>query len=97
MRDHFCVVCLIFGKRLREPSVRDLELMYLTSGPVLALCLQRVNAVKKLLELLGPEDPVQARNVQDLHFWRPAMALTDCITASMVVVFTELFVMLTIW
>ncbi|GAA6091411.1 dynein axonemal assembly factor 8 [Tachysurus ichikawai] len=73
----------LINRSEHQPSVRDLELMYLTSGPVLALCLQRVNAVKKLLELLGPEDPVQARNVQDLHFWRPAMALTDCITASM--------------
>lgn len=33
------------------------------------MCLQRVNAVHKLLELLGPEDPVQART-KDLHFWR---------------------------
>lgn len=42
---------------------------YLTSGPVLAVCLQRVNAVKKLLELLGPEDPAQART-EDLPIWR---------------------------
>ncbi|XP_026786019.3 dynein axonemal assembly factor 8 isoform X3 [Pangasianodon hypophthalmus] len=60
---------LINGNHLGEPSERDLELKYLTSGPVLALCLQRVNAVKRLLELLGPEDPAQAR-LEDLHFWR---------------------------
>ncbi|KAK3532728.1 hypothetical protein QTP86_028097, partial [Hemibagrus guttatus] len=60
---------LISGKHVCEPSKRDPELKYLTSGPVLALCLQRLNAVHKLLELLGPEDPVQART-KDLHFWR---------------------------
>ncbi|KAG7316913.1 hypothetical protein KOW79_019211 [Hemibagrus wyckioides] len=60
---------LISGKHLCDPSETDSELKYLTSGPVLALCLQRVNAVHKLLELLGPEDPVQART-KDLYFWR---------------------------
>ncbi|KAF7691042.1 hypothetical protein HF521_011339 [Silurus meridionalis] len=60
---------VINGKHLLESSDRDSESEYLTSGPVLALCLQRVNAVKKLLELLGPEDLAQART-EDLHFWR---------------------------
>lgn len=63
------VQALINGKRPCEPSERDSEFKYLTSGPVLALCLQRVNAVKRLLELLGPEDPAQART-EDLHVWR---------------------------
>ena len=27
------------------------------------MCLQRENAVKKLLDMLGPEDPVIARNL----------------------------------
>lgn len=33
------------------------------SGPSLALCLLRVNAIKRLLELMGPEDPVEARTI----------------------------------
>ena len=33
----------------------------MTSGPVVALCLQRENAVGCLLEVLGPSDPRAAR------------------------------------
>ncbi|XP_066530842.1 dynein axonemal assembly factor 8 isoform X2 [Hoplias malabaricus] len=51
------------------PSEKVEEVKYLTSGPVLALCLQRVNAVKRLLELLGPEDPAQAC-AEEQHLWR---------------------------
>uniref|UniRef100_A0A671QZW5 Uncharacterized protein n=1 Tax=Sinocyclocheilus anshuiensis TaxID=1608454 RepID=A0A671QZW5_9TELE len=39
------------------------------SGPSLALGLLRVNAVKRLLELMGPEDPVEARTI-DQTLWR---------------------------
>ncbi|XP_030814278.1 uncharacterized protein C16orf71 homolog [Camarhynchus parvulus] len=42
---------------------------YLTSGTALVLCLQRPNAVKKLMDLLGPEDP-QLAQALDLHLWR---------------------------
>ncbi|KAL7829819.1 hypothetical protein AOLI_G00307040 [Acnodon oligacanthus] len=45
------------------------ELKNLASGLALALCLQRVNAVKRLLELLGPEDPAEAC-AGDQHLWR---------------------------
>ena len=34
---------------------------HMTSGPVVALCLQRENAVGRLLEVLGPSDPRAAR------------------------------------
>ena len=33
----------------------------MTSGPVVVLCLQRENAVGRLLDLLGPSDPVEAK------------------------------------
>lgn len=36
---------------------------YLTSGASLLMCLQRENAVKKLLDLLGPDDPIIARDL----------------------------------
>ncbi|KAL8175132.1 UNVERIFIED_CONTAM: hypothetical protein K2H54_014125 [Gekko kuhli] len=42
---------------------------YLTSGSSFALCLQRENAVKKLLDLLGPEDAKRARAANP-SFWR---------------------------
>ncbi|KAM4632486.1 dynein axonemal assembly factor 8-like [Discoglossus pictus] len=42
---------------------------YLTSAPCLVLCLQRHNAVCKLLDLLGPEDPELCRE-QDQFLWR---------------------------
>ncbi|XP_066433618.1 dynein axonemal assembly factor 8-like [Eleutherodactylus coqui] len=42
---------------------------YLTSAPSLVLCLQRINAILKLLDLLGPDDP-QLCKAQDQFFWR---------------------------
>ncbi|XP_071976231.1 dynein axonemal assembly factor 8-like isoform X3 [Engystomops pustulosus] len=42
---------------------------YLTSGPSLVLCLQRINAVLKLLDLLGPDDPQKCKAV-DQFLWR---------------------------
>ncbi|XP_075686586.1 dynein axonemal assembly factor 8-like isoform X2 [Rhinoderma darwinii] len=42
---------------------------YLTSAPSLVLCLQRINAVLKLLDLLGPDDP-QLCKAQDQFLWR---------------------------
>ena len=41
----------------------DDHIQYLTSGSSLVMCLQRENAVKKLLDILGPEDPVIARSL----------------------------------
>nr|XP_015215484.1 PREDICTED: uncharacterized protein C16orf71 homolog [Lepisosteus oculatus] len=52
-----------------KPDALDAHVQYLTSGPSLALGLQRENAVKRLLDLLGPEDPCVAR-AQDQFLWR---------------------------
>uniref|UniRef100_A0A8C8HL87 Nucleoside diphosphate kinase-like domain-containing protein n=1 Tax=Oncorhynchus tshawytscha TaxID=74940 RepID=A0A8C8HL87_ONCTS len=52
-----------------DPSAVEAHVQYLSSGPSLALCLQRENAVKRLLDVLGPEDPAQAR-AQDQFLWR---------------------------
>ncbi|XP_026068002.1 uncharacterized protein LOC113049670 [Carassius auratus] len=53
----------------QQDPLEELELKYLVSGPSLALGLLRVNAVKRLLELMGPEDPVEARTI-DQTLWR---------------------------
>ena len=42
---------------------------HMTCGPCLLLSVQRENAVKKLLDLLGPEDPKVAR-VKNCGYWR---------------------------
>ncbi|KAK3107616.1 hypothetical protein FSP39_018349 [Pinctada imbricata] len=42
---------------------------YLVSGPSLSLVLCRENAVRKLLDLLGPQDPLSARR-QNQFLWR---------------------------
>ena len=42
-------------------ALRQLHVDHMTSGPSLVLCLQRENAVKKLLDILGPADPHDAR------------------------------------
>ncbi|KAM9305468.1 dynein axonemal assembly factor 8-like [Gastrophryne carolinensis] len=42
---------------------------YLMSAPCLVLCLQRINAVLKLLYLLGPEDPHVCKD-EDQFLWR---------------------------
>ncbi|CAH2307561.1 Polycomb group ASXL1 [Pelobates cultripes] len=42
---------------------------YLCVGPCLVLCLQRHNAVLRLLDLLGPEDPELCR-AEDQFLWR---------------------------
>ncbi|XP_028401407.1 uncharacterized protein LOC114524506 isoform X2 [Dendronephthya gigantea] len=39
------------------------HIQYLTSSTSLVICLQRENAVKKLLDILGPEDPIIARSL----------------------------------
>ncbi|XP_074409218.1 dynein axonemal assembly factor 8 isoform X5 [Zonotrichia albicollis] len=53
----------------QDPAAVEAHCAYLTSGTALVLCLQRPNAVKKLLDLLGPEDP-QLAQALDPHLWR---------------------------
>ncbi|NXE98118.1 NDK7 kinase, partial [Menura novaehollandiae] len=53
----------------QDPAAVEAHLAYLTSGTALVLCLQRPNAVKKLMDLLGPEDPKLAQAL-DPCLWR---------------------------
>ena len=48
--------------------MKKLHIEYMTSGPSLILALQRENAVKCLLDLLGPNDPQIARK-QSQQLW----------------------------
>ncbi|NWH84285.1 NDK5 kinase, partial [Aegithalos caudatus] len=53
----------------QDPAAVEAHCTYLTSGTALVLCLQRPNAVKKLMDLLGPEDP-QLAQALDPRLWR---------------------------
>ncbi|NXR99511.1 NDK5 kinase, partial [Oxylabes madagascariensis] len=53
----------------QDPAAVEAHCNYLTSGTALVLCLQRPNAVKKLMDLLGPEDP-QLAQALDPCLWR---------------------------
>ncbi|KGL84666.1 hypothetical protein N309_05023, partial [Tinamus guttatus] len=60
---------LLSPEMKQDPAVLEAHCTYLTSGSALVLCLQRSNAVKKLLDLLGPEDPKLAQAL-DPFLWR---------------------------
>ncbi|XP_043567475.1 dynein axonemal assembly factor 8 isoform X2 [Chiloscyllium plagiosum] len=81
-REHFCVVgmklvsldtekaSLLTPLSIQQdPGLVKCSIDSLTSGASVVLCLRRDNAVKKLLDLLGPEDPQQARDL-DQFLWR---------------------------
>ncbi|XP_067859725.1 dynein axonemal assembly factor 8 [Heptranchias perlo] len=53
----------------QNPGLVKCSIDSLTSGPSVILCVQRDNSVKKLLDLLGPEDPQEARAL-DQFLWR---------------------------
>ncbi|XP_060589717.1 dynein axonemal assembly factor 8-like [Ruditapes philippinarum] len=57
----------------------DKHMNHLTSGPSMCLCVQRENAVKRLLDLLGPEDPQSARR-QSQFYWRGVFGGVDSVT-----------------
>ncbi|NXY20415.1 NDK7 kinase, partial [Atrichornis clamosus] len=62
--------CSLLPSELKQdPAAAEAHLAYLTSGTALVLCLQRPNAVKKLMDLLGPEDPKLAQAL-DPCLWR---------------------------
>ncbi|XP_073218933.1 dynein axonemal assembly factor 8 isoform X8 [Lepidochelys kempii] len=63
------VLGLLSSEAKQEPAILEAHCSYLTSGSSLVLCLQRQNAVKKLVDLLGPEDPTLAQTL-DPCFWR---------------------------
>ncbi|XP_028670098.2 dynein axonemal assembly factor 8 isoform X2 [Erpetoichthys calabaricus] len=67
--DQQSALALLTPAQLQNPSFVESQVEYLTSAPSLILCLQRENAVKRLLDLLGPEDPLQARK-DDQFLWR---------------------------
>ncbi|NXP39949.1 NDK5 kinase, partial [Leiothrix lutea] len=54
---------------VQQVAAVEAHCTYLTSGTALVLCLQRPNAVKKLMDLLGPEDP-QLAQALDPSLWR---------------------------
>ncbi|KGL90804.1 hypothetical protein N301_13301, partial [Charadrius vociferus] len=60
---------LLSSEVKQDPAAFEAHCSYLTSGTALVLCLQRPNAVKKLIDLLGPEDPKLAQ-AQDPFLWR---------------------------
>nr|XP_038042800.1 uncharacterized protein C16orf71 homolog isoform X7 [Anas platyrhynchos] len=60
---------LLSSEVKQDPAVLEAHCTYLTSGTSLVLCLQRPNAVKKLIDLLGPEDPKVAQAL-DPFLWR---------------------------
>ncbi|NWW53348.1 NDK7 kinase, partial [Pedionomus torquatus] len=60
---------LLSSEAKQDPAALEAHCSYLTSGTALVLCLQRPNAVKKLIDLLGPEDPELAQ-AQDPFLWR---------------------------
>ncbi|KAM4697735.1 dynein axonemal assembly factor 8-like [Rhinophrynus dorsalis] len=53
----------------QDKALRKTHCDYLTSAPCLVLCLRRRNAVLKLLDLLGPEEPKHCK-AQDQTLWR---------------------------
>ncbi|KFQ12671.1 hypothetical protein N330_01051, partial [Leptosomus discolor] len=60
---------LLSSEVKQDPAVLEAHCTYLTLGTALVLCLQRPNAVKKLIDLLGPEDTELAQAL-DPFFWR---------------------------
>lgn len=65
----FIVICSLSAVSFQDPAVLEAHCTYLTSGTSLVLCLQRPNAVKKLIDILGPEDPQVAQALNPC-FWR---------------------------
>ncbi|XP_067912833.1 dynein axonemal assembly factor 8 isoform X2 [Heterodontus francisci] len=81
-REHFCIVgmklisldsekasLLTPDSIQQDPGLVKCSIDSLTSGASVILCVQRDNSVKKLLDLVGPEDPEEAR-VLDQFLWR---------------------------
>ncbi|XP_041086905.1 dynein axonemal-associated protein 1 isoform X2 [Polyodon spathula] len=67
--DQHSAASLLSTAVMQDPGLADFHMEYLLSTPSLVLCLQRENAVKKLLDLLGPDDPHLAQS-QDQFLWR---------------------------
>ncbi|KAL3885198.1 hypothetical protein ACJMK2_025289 [Sinanodonta woodiana] len=59
----------LVSREIEDSTEVTKHVSYMTSGPCMCLCLQRENAVKCLLDLLGPLDPQSARR-QSQFYWR---------------------------
>ena len=75
---HAVTVSLCVHLLFQNEAVWTRHADYLTSDVSVTLCLQRENAVKRLLELLGPVDAKLAKRQSSFH-WR-AMFGTDAIS-----------------
>lgn len=60
---------LVPSETRSDQIISSMHLEHLMSGPCLALCLLRENAVKKLLDLLGPANPREAKQ-KNQFLWR---------------------------
>ncbi|KAJ8034916.1 Nucleoside diphosphate kinase 7 [Holothuria leucospilota] len=60
---------LVPSETRSDRIISSMHLEHLMSGPCLALCLLRENAVKKLLDLLGPANPREAKQ-KNQFLWR---------------------------
>ncbi len=52
----------------QNQSLMELHERYLTTGGSVVLCVQRENAVKHLVDLMGPEDPRRARVLSQFNW-----------------------------
>ena len=64
---------------LKDEAIEK-HIQHMTSGPSLCLCVERENAVKKLLDLLGPEDPQSARR-HSQFYWRGVFGVDPVMNA----------------
>ncbi|XP_063960044.1 dynein axonemal assembly factor 8-like isoform X1 [Lytechinus pictus] len=62
-------MALVPEREAENSVICNMHLDHLTSGPVLVLVLQRENAVRKLLSLLGPNNPKEAKKKNEF-LWR---------------------------
>ncbi|XP_033757946.1 uncharacterized protein LOC117340288 isoform X2 [Pecten maximus] len=70
---------LVEGKDM-DAELLEKHLTYLTSGPCVYLTLERENAVKYLLDLLGPMDPQGARRLSQFY-WRGVFGMDPVLNA----------------
>ncbi|XP_060073808.1 dynein axonemal assembly factor 8-like [Ylistrum balloti] len=81
----FCVLdrsqaMSILEEKDMDGDLLEKHLSYLTSGPCVYLTLERENAVKYLLDLLGPMDPQGARR-QSQFYWRGVFGVDPVLNA----------------
>ncbi|KAJ1097248.1 hypothetical protein NDU88_002373 [Pleurodeles waltl] len=67
--DPTCASALLPSEVVQDSMQLQDHCTYLTSDLSLVLCLQRQNAVKKLVDILGPDDPSQSQ-ARDMCLWR---------------------------